>query len=123
MKLRIFFLPAKRSAVGFMTLLFLLTTYGTGFSQNNGSSDMVTIGLLLILVVLVIGAVAVASSNLVQVAALSKNSTYQKDYSDEKGELETRHHHVIKKGMNILIKGESDDQVSEIHTSRYAIQP
>lgn len=121
--MRIPFLCAKRSAISFATLFFLLTAFQTGFSQNTGSNDMVTIGLLMILVVLIIGAVAVASSNLVQVAAQSKNNNYQKIYSNDQGEEETRHHHVIKKGMDIQINGVSEDKISDIHTSRYAMQP
>ncbi len=123
MKIRISFFPSKRSAVSFLTLLFIFTTYGIGFSQGNGDNNMVTIGLLMILIVLVIGAVAIASSNLAQVAALSKNPHYKKTYQNEKGEEETRHHHVLKKGMNILLKGESENHMIEVHTSRYAIQP
>ena len=123
MKIRISFLSAKRSAVSFLTLVFIFTTFGTAFSQSTGSNNMVSIGLLLILIVLVIGAVAIVSSNVTQVRVLTKNPQYKKTYKNDQGDEEIRHHHILKKGMDILLKGESENQVVEFHTSRYAIQP
>ncbi|MBY5957252.1 Na(+)-translocating NADH-quinone reductase subunit A [Membranicola marinus] len=83
---------------------------------------MVTIGLLLILIVLIIGAVAVASSNVIQIAVQSKQTNYHKDYSEEDG-LPSRQVHQLKKGMDILLKGASKNKFTEVHTSRYALQP
>lgn len=117
------YLPSKGSAVSIMTILVFLAAFQTGFSQSAGDNNMVTIGLLLILVVLVIGAVAIASSNVIRLAVKSKNPKYQKGYKNEDGEEVTRHHHVTKKGMDIHLKGESENTIAEVHTSRYAIQP
>ena len=119
---KILLLP-KRFAVSLTTFLLFLTSIQFGFSQNNSDGNMVTVGILLILAVLVIGVVAVASSNVVRVAALQKVPAYQKVQSAENGDPEVIPHYKIRKGLDILLQGESADRVEDIHTSRYALQP
>lgn len=116
-------LPSNGSAVSIMTILVFLASVQPGFSQTGVENDMVTIGLLLILIVLIVGAVAIASSNVIQVAVQAKNPNYQKAYNDDEGGGGPRNVHLIKRGMDILLKGESDKSIAEVHTSRYAIQP
>ena len=112
-----------RIAVKFMTFLFILTSVEAGFSQNNASNNMVTIGVLLILAVLVIGVVVIASSNAIYAIAVNKNPKHHTVVQSEDGELKNVPHFKIKKGMDILLKGESESRVEDIHTSRYGIQP
>lgn len=121
--MKITLLLPRAFAVSFMTFLFLLTSIQVGFSQGFGDGDMVTIGILLILGVLVIGVVVVASSNAVYATAMSGKSRYKTIEQNENGEVETYQHYEIKKGMNILLKGESENRVEDVHTSRYALLP
>lgn len=123
MKMRRTILPSNGSAVSIMTIMVFLASVQSGFSQSAVENDMVTIGLMLILIVLIIGAVAIASSNVIRLAVQVKNPKYQKGYKDEEGGDSPLHAHRIKKGMDILLKGESDKTIAEVHTSRYAIQP
>lgn len=112
-----------RFAVSFMTFLIFLTSVQVGFSQNEGGNNMVTIGILLILAVLAIGVIVIASSNAVHAIAVAKNPKHHTVVEIENGELQSVPHFKIKRGMDIILKGESDSHVEDLHTSRYAIQP
>lgn len=122
MKMKKTLLHPRSLVFGFMTCLFLLTSY-PGYSQGMGEGDMVTIGILLILGVLVVGVVVIASSNAAYATALS-GKTRTRTVEEVVGEeSELRQHFEIKRGLNILLKGESDPGVVDVHTSRYAVLP
>lgn len=113
----------NRFAVSFWTFLFFLTSIQDGFSQTTGGDNMVTIGILMILGVLVIGVVVIASSNAVHAIAVSRMPKYQTMERGKNDEVESLPHHKIRKGMNIMLKGESESRIEDVHTSRYAILP
>ena len=113
----------KSLIVSGMTIFFLLTSIHAGYSQGINDGDMLTIGILLILGVLVIGVVVIASSNAVYATAMSGKKVRQIVEENEDGEETTINHIEIKKGMDILLKGESEENIEDIHTSRYALQP
>lgn len=104
----------------FRTLFFIVLSTGLAFGQSGGEGNMVTIGVILILGVLVLGAVAVVGNSMVQVLSV-KTGVDIGSTSDEEGT--GANIHVLKKGTDIKLKGESHQEIEDIFTSRYAIQP
>lgn len=119
--MRVIFASHKRQLPLLLTLSLYLLSAAPLFGQSSVDNDMVSIGLLAILVVLILAAVAIAGSSLVSVAAFQGKNKYKT--IEREGSEEEIPFHNLKKGMDILLNGASEVKMTEWHTSRYAMQP
>lgn len=90
-------------------------------AQTGKDGNVVTIGVILILGALVLGAVAVVGNSMVQVLSVKVGNNTNGKVQDEV--LESSKNHVLKKGLDIKLKGESAPEITEFHSSRYAVMP
>src|SRR5690625_1413210 len=118
----VFFASQKRVLLLLSTLTFSLIINSSAYGQSLSDSDLVSVGLLAILIILILAAVAIAGNSLVSMAAVRSKSDY-KTVPSPANDGKEYPLHTFKKGMDISIKGESEPKVIDKHTSRYGIQP
>src|SRR5690625_4256268 len=73
----VFFASQKRVLLLLSTLTFSLIINSSAYGQSLSDSDLVSVGLLAILIILILAAVAIAGNSLVSMAAVRSKSDYK----------------------------------------------